>query len=92
MLVSQHLLLCVVQPKALSEKSLVETPWTLRLPKDVLRLPVKRKQLVQQVLDRYKTGINIKAVEAQNAQPPSQVKSAFDDAVKAREDQVQSEK
>ncbi len=48
------------------------------------------KQLVQQILDRYKTGINIKAVEAQNAQPPSQVKSAFDDAVKAREDQVRA--
>ncbi len=48
------------------------------------------KQLVQQILDRYATGINIKAVEAQNAQPPSQVKAAFDDAVKAREDQVRA--
>ena len=48
------------------------------------------KQLVQQILDRYETGINIKAVEAQNAQPPSQVKAAFDDAVKAREDQVRA--
>ena len=48
------------------------------------------KQLVQEILDRFETGINIKAVEAQNAQPPSQVKSAFDDAVKAREDQVRA--
>lgn len=48
------------------------------------------KTLVQEILDRLETGINIKAVEAQNAQPPSQVKAAFDDAVKAREDQVRA--
>jgi membrane protease subunit HflK len=46
------------------------------------------KALLQQVLDRYLTGINIIAVEMQDAQPPREVKPAFDDAVKAREDQV----
>lgn len=46
------------------------------------------RDLVQRVLDRYLTGINIIAVEMQNAQPPREVKPAFDDAVKAREDQV----
>jgi membrane protease subunit HflK len=45
-------------------------------------------QLLQIILDRYQTGINVKAVEMQNAQPPSEVKGAFDDAVKAREDEV----
>jgi membrane protease subunit HflK len=45
------------------------------------------KILLQQILDRYDTGINIKAVEMQNAQPPAEVKAAFDDAVKAREDE-----
>ena len=44
--------------------------------------------LLQNILDRYQTGINVKAVEMQNAQPPSEVKGAFDDAVKAREDEV----
>ena len=44
--------------------------------------------LLQNILDRYTTGINVKAVEMQNAQPPSEVKGAFDDAVKAREDEV----
>ena len=44
--------------------------------------------LLQQILDRYQTGINVKAVEMQNAQPPTEVKGAFDDAVKAREDEV----
>ena len=46
------------------------------------------KLLLQVILDRYQTGINVKAVEMQNAQPPSEVKGAFDDAVKAREDEV----
>ena len=44
--------------------------------------------LLQKILDRYQTGVNVKAVEMQNAQPPSEVKGAFDDAVKAREDEV----
>ena len=45
------------------------------------------KVLLQDILDRYNTGINIRAVEMQNAQPPAEVKAAFDDAVKAREDE-----
>ncbi len=48
----------------------------------------KTRALLQTILDRYKTGINVIAVEMQDAQPPKEVKPAFDDAVKAREDQV----
>jgi len=44
------------------------------------------KSLLQAILDRYETGLNIRTVEMQNAQPPLEVKPAFDDAVKARED------
>ncbi|MGI9310564.1 MAG: FtsH protease activity modulator HflK [bacterium] len=51
------------------------------------RLAAETKSLVQQILDRYETGINIRTVEMQNAQPPSQVKNAFDDVVRAREDE-----
>jgi membrane protease subunit HflK len=51
------------------------------------QLASETKVLVQEILDRYKTGINIRAVEMQDAQPPAQVKDAFDDAVKAREDE-----
>ncbi len=51
------------------------------------RLAAETKGLVQQILDRYETGINIRTVEMQNAQPPSQVKNAFDDVVRAREDE-----
>ena len=41
---------------------------------------------MQEILDRYKTGIAISQVTMQNAQPPEQVQAAFDDAVKARQD------
>ena len=51
------------------------------------RLAAETKGLVQRILDRYQTGINIRTVEMQNAQPPSQVKNAFDDVVRAREDE-----
>ncbi len=44
------------------------------------------RKLMQDILDRYKTGITISAVTMQNAQPPEQVQSAFDDAVKAGQD------
>ncbi|MCB5187636.1 FtsH protease activity modulator HflK [Methylobacillus caricis] len=47
---------------------------------------VGAKQLMQEVLDRYSTGINIVNVTMQNAQPPEQVQAAFDDAVKAGQD------
>src|SRR5689334_23696194 len=41
---------------------------------------------MQQIHDRYKTGIAISAVTVQNAQTPEQVQAAFDDAVKANQD------
>jgi membrane protease subunit HflK len=44
------------------------------------------KVLMQQILDRYKTGINVTTVNLQNVQPPDQVQSAFDDAVRAQQD------
>ncbi len=51
------------------------------------QLAAETKTLVQDILDRYSTGINIRTVEMQNAQPPEQVKDAFDDVVRAREDE-----
>lgn len=45
------------------------------------------RNLLQQILDRYETGIHVVTVETQRAQPPEEVKAAFDDAVKAREDE-----
>jgi len=43
-------------------------------------------ELIQQILDRYKSGILISKLTMQNAQPPEQVQAAFDDAVKAGQD------
>ena len=43
-------------------------------------------KLMQEILDRYGTGITISRVNMQNAQPPEQVQAAFDDAVKAGQD------
>lgn len=42
--------------------------------------------LMQQILDRYHSGIQISTVAIQNVQPPEQVQAAFDDAVKAGQD------
>jgi len=49
-------------------------------------IAVRAKVLMQQILDRYKTGISISQVTLQNIQPPEQVQAAFDDAVKAGQD------
>jgi len=42
--------------------------------------------LMQEILNNYKTGIELSRVTIQNAQPPEQVQAAFDDAVKAGQD------
>jgi membrane protease subunit HflK len=44
------------------------------------------QKLMQENLDRYETGIQIRAVTMQSTQPPEQVQAAFDDAVKAGQD------
>ncbi len=41
---------------------------------------------LQEVLDSYKAGIFITAVNLERAQPPEEVQDAFSDAIKARED------
>jgi membrane protease subunit HflK len=44
------------------------------------------KVLMQQILDRYKTGINVTTVNLQNVQAPEQVLAAFEDVVRAQQD------
>ena len=44
------------------------------------------QEAMQGMLDRYQTGIEVMSVAIQNAQPPSQVQAAFNDAVKAGQD------
>ncbi len=49
------------------------------------------KKSAQDLLNNYKTGIEIIGINMQPAKPPEQVKSAFDDAIKAREDKEKKE-
>ncbi len=49
-------------------------------------IQISSQQLMQQILDRYKTGITVSRITIQSAQPPEQVQAAFDDAVKAGQD------
>jgi len=51
-----------------------------------LEVSDKSQKLLQEILDRYKTGIHIVKVQMQKVTPPEEVKAAFDDATKARED------
>jgi len=48
----------------------------------------RAEQLIQDIVDRYKSGLQLTSVNMQDAQPPEQVQAAFSDAVKAREDEV----
>jgi len=43
----------------------------------------RTKELLQRILDRYETGINVIAVEMQAALPPQEVREAFDNVNKA---------
>lgn len=48
---------------------------------------IEVKDRVQTYLNNYETGINVVKVNIQDAKPPNQVKPAYDDVIKAREDQ-----
>jgi modulator of FtsH protease HflK len=50
------------------------------------QIGIQVAKLIQEILDRYKTGILVSRVTLQNAQPPEQVQASFDDAVKAGQD------
>jgi membrane protease subunit HflK len=45
------------------------------------------KEIMQEILDNYRTGINVVQVNMDEAQPPEEVQAAFEDAIKAREDE-----
>jgi membrane protease subunit HflK len=49
-------------------------------------IAIEVRNRMQEMLDRYGTGIVVSAVAIQNAQPPEQAQAAFDDAVKAGQD------
>ena len=49
------------------------------------------KERTQALLNQYKTGLEVTSINMQPAKPPDQVKEAFDDAIKAREDKERLE-
>lgn len=51
-----------------------------------VEVATRTKDLMQETLNGYKTGLIVTNVNMQNAQPPEQVQHAFNDAIKARED------
>ncbi len=55
------------------------------------RIAADIKGRIAQLMKRYRTGLEVTSVNMQPAKPPEQVKSAFDDAIKAREDKERLE-
>jgi membrane protease subunit HflK len=51
-------------------------------------LVAQTKKLLQTMLDRYQTGLILTSVNLQDPQPPEEVQGAFQDAIKAQEDEV----
>lgn len=45
------------------------------------------KALTQEIMNAYQSGVNVQAVNLVDAQPPEEVQDAFEDAIKAREDE-----
>jgi membrane protease subunit HflK len=50
------------------------------------QIAANTQKLIQEILERYATGIQVRSVSMQGTQPPEQVQAAFDDAVKAGQD------
>lgn len=52
------------------------------------QIALDSQELLEEILARYDPGIEITSFNLQEVRPPSQVRSAFDDVVRAREDQI----
>ncbi|MES1927913.1 HflK protein [Salinisphaera dokdonensis CL-ES53] len=51
------------------------------------KLPENVSKIVQATLSSYNAGINVVAINVQYSQPPEQVQGAFEEAIKAREEE-----
>jgi membrane protease subunit HflK len=63
------------------------TDMDLVLTEGRAQIAIEVQQRLQQYLDSYNTGIRVSKVNVDDSQPPSQVQAAFDDVIKAREDE-----
>jgi len=51
-----------------------------------LQIELDIRELLQQIIDRYDSGVGIKEVKLQTVRPPQEVAAAFSDVVSAKED------
>ncbi|VAW61011.1 HflK protein [hydrothermal vent metagenome] len=51
-------------------------------------IALSTEETIQQILDSYKSGIEVRQVNLQEAKPPEPVKASFDDVTQAVEDEV----
>lgn len=58
----------------------------LALTTGKLMIQNQTRELIQTILDSYKLGVNVLAVQLQNVHPPNEVVDAFKDVASARED------
>ncbi len=52
------------------------------------QIALDAQELLVEIIDRYDPGIEVTSFNLQEVRPPSQVRAAFDDVVRAREDQI----
>ena len=60
----------------------------LRTGRELIAQEVRTR--LQSYLDRYSTGLEVLIVNIEDSSPPNQVQEAFDDVIKAREDEVRA--
>ncbi|WP_432738855.1 FtsH protease activity modulator HflK [Maridesulfovibrio sp. FT414] len=63
-----------------------KTKIELALTTGKLQIQTETRNLLQEIVDRYKLGVNVLAVQLQNVHPPNEVVDAFKDVASARED------
>lgn len=64
-----------------------DNPMDLVLTEGRAAIAIQVQERVQRYLGAYDTGILVSKVNVDDAQPPTQVQAAFDDVIKAREDE-----
>ncbi len=64
-----------------------DNPMDLVLTEGRAAIAIQVQERVQRYLAAYSTGILVSKVNVDDAQPPAQVQAAFDDVIKAREDE-----
>ncbi len=52
------------------------------------QIAIDTEELLREVIERYDAGIEVVTFNLQEVRPPAQVRQAFDDVVRAREDQI----